>query len=87
MIGEFFYVLKIGMFTFLLVMFMQIEVGEKTLESHSYKIILEASKTLRLNQVAHGMIQAIKEGHKLALDSIENWTHKSNKSSEHLNKQ
>lgn len=78
MIEELFYVIKIGMFTLLMIFMMQLEIGDKTLETHSYKIITEASRTLKLNQTAHGLIIAIKEGQKMAQNTIQGWLHKNN---------
>jgi hypothetical protein len=57
-----FFVIKVGIITFLVVMLMQVQVGEKSLETHSHQFIIEASKKLKLNEVAVGIIQVMKEG-------------------------
>lgn len=57
-----FFVVKVGIITFLVVMLLQVQVGEKSLETHSHQFIIEASKKLKLNEVAVGIIQVMKEG-------------------------
>jgi hypothetical protein len=43
-------------------MLLQVQVGEKSLENHSHQFISEASKKLKLNEVAISIVQFLKEG-------------------------
>jgi hypothetical protein len=58
-------------------MLLQIQVGEKSLEVHSHQFIVEASKKLKLNEVAIGLVQFINEGQnsteKILKDYWKNW--------------
>jgi hypothetical protein len=42
-------------------MLLQVQVGEKSLETHSQQFIIEASRKLKLNEVAVGLVQFAKE--------------------------
>jgi hypothetical protein len=75
-----FFVLKVTIFTFLLVMLLQVQVGEKSLESYSHQYIVQASKQLKLNEVAVGIVQFMSEAQNSAEETLKSFWQKINKS-------
>ena len=82
-----FFVVKVVIITFLVILLLQVQVGEKSLEDHSQQFIVEASKKLKLNEVAVGLIQFIKEAQnsteKLVVDFWQSGSKKTNPVSNH----
>lgn len=58
--GHLFYVLKIGIATFLIVVLMQIEVSHKTVENHAEGFIRKSSLLEPARQIAEGGFIALK---------------------------
>lgn len=81
-----FFVIKVGIITFLIVMLMQVQVGENSLETQSHQFIVEASKKLKLNEVAVGIVQFMREAQDstdgIMENLIKNWSKSKKQSSD-----
>jgi hypothetical protein len=55
--SSFFFVIKVAIVTFFVMALMQVQIGEKSIETHSHQFIIEASRKLKLNEVALGLIK------------------------------
>ncbi len=80
MISEFMYVIKMGIFTVIMVFLMQIQVNSKSIESYTYTFITDTTNTLKLNQVARGIIHATNEGYKMITQKVKELTNGSSTS-------
>lgn len=71
-----FFVIKVAIVTFFLVGLMQVEVGDRSIETHSHQFIVEASKKLKLNEVAIGILRFAKEAKQSTENIVSEFWHR-----------
>lgn len=69
--AQLFYILKIGILTFLLVVFMQIEVGQNTIENHADRFIKKSGFMEPVREIAKGGFIVLKNGYRSAVATID----------------
>jgi hypothetical protein len=74
--GHLFYVLKIGIATFLIVVLMQIEVGHNTIENHAELFIRKSSLFEPARQIAEGGFIALKVVYRKTLNIADSFVTK-----------
>jgi hypothetical protein len=62
MIGDTFFIIKMLIFTTIMVVLLQIKIGDYTLEQKSMIFISQSELMIPVNEVAHGGVVAIKHG-------------------------
>jgi hypothetical protein len=62
-VGDFFFVIKTFFATLLLLAFMQVKIGDTTIESRAYQILAQSKLTTFLNEVAHRGVRLGKQIH------------------------
>lgn len=74
--GNLFYIIKIGLVTFLFVVFMQIQVGQNTIENHAENFIRKSSFMEPVREVAEGGFIAVKNIYRKSLKTIDSFVTK-----------
>jgi hypothetical protein len=74
--GHLFYVIKIGIATFLIVVLMQIEVSHSTIESHAENFIRKSNVFEPARQIAEGGFIALKIAYHKSLNIVDSFVTK-----------
>lgn len=73
---QIFYVLKIGLITFLILLFMQINVGQNTIENHAESYIRKSNIFAPVRDVAEGGFIALKNLYRMGLKTADSFVTK-----------
>lgn len=71
-----FYVLKIGLITFIVVLVMQIEVSNRTIENHAESFIRKSSILEPIRQISEGAFIASKNAYRITIKTIDSFVTK-----------
>lgn len=70
------YILKIGLITFIVVLAMQIEVSNKTIENHAEGFIKKSSILEPIRQISEGAFIATKNAYRITLNTFDSFVTK-----------